>query len=214
MKNKVQIKFLHLFISLAFFLVLTHFTISGFAPQPMVLIPAFPFCLLSVLPISWKYIGARNTIGIFGAGIGALISVLPVTALLAYDEMTGWKSGADIGLGLLYLFLPLYSAGFMAIGYFIGEMIILIRHRSFWRLPNIFRTIFLFAGIGFGFYFLFRSHSTYSLLRYYEKSDPPAAQLYEEELWLFLCRAGAAIFLSVAVYLISWRDKGAKYEVD
>jgi hypothetical protein len=78
---------------------------AGFAPYYMVLIPAFPFCLLSVLPISWKFVGRSDTQGILGAGIGALISVLPVTAILAYDMITGWRGGADIGLGLLYMFL-------------------------------------------------------------------------------------------------------------
>jgi hypothetical protein len=36
-----------------------------------------------------------------GAGIGALASVLLDTAIFEYDMVTGWRGGADIGLGLL-----------------------------------------------------------------------------------------------------------------
>jgi len=103
--KKNQIRFVHIFIGAAFLIVLTNFAISGFAPYPMVLIPAFPFLLLFVYPISWKYVGYPERHGIMGAGISAFISILPASAIFAYDMVTGWRGGADIGLGLLYMFL-------------------------------------------------------------------------------------------------------------
>jgi len=153
----------------AFLIVLLNFAISGFAPCFIVLIPAFPFLLLAVSPISWKRVSYSEEYGIIGAGIGAFASTLPATAVLAYDMVTGWRGGGDIGLGLLYMFLPLYSVAFMALGYFIGKITALIRHRNFQRLSSIFRTISLFIGFGLCFYFLFRSHSSYDVLRYYKK---------------------------------------------
>jgi hypothetical protein len=167
--------------------------------------PAFPFLLLCVLPISWKFIGHADTPGLIGAGIGALASVLPVTAIFAYDMVTGWKGGADIGLGLLYMFLPVYSVVFMALGYFIGEITVLIRHRDIRRLSHIFRTVSLFIGIGLCFYFLLGAHSDYNLWRYYEKNDPSAAELYEIDFWLSVLKAGASLLIPLVVFLITRR---------
>ena len=96
----------------------------------------------------------------------------------------------------------------MALGYFIGEIIALVRHRNFQRLPKIFQTTSLFIGIGLCFYFLFKSHSTYSLLRYYEKNDPSAAELYEIDFWLFVILAAASLLIPLVVYLITRRLKG------
>ena len=200
--KKNRLRFVHIFIVAAFLIVLINFAISDFAPYFMVLIPAFPFLLLSVFPISWKHVGYPEGHGIIGAGIGALTSTLPATAIFAYDMVSGWRGGADIGLGLLYMFLPLYSVAFMALGYFIGEIIALIRHRNFQRLPNIFRTVSLFIGIGLCFYFLFRSHSSYNLLRYYEKTDPSAAELYEIDFWLFVFMAAASLLIP-AIFFVS-----------
>jgi len=205
--KKNQIRFVHIFIGAAFLIVLINFAISGFAPYLMVLIPAFPFLLLSIFPISWKHVSYKERHGIIGAGIGAFTSILPVTAIFAYDMVTGWRGGADIGLGLLYMFLPLYSVAFMALGYFIGEIVGLIRHRNFQRLPKIIRTISFFIGIGLCFYFLFRSHSSYDLLRYYEKNDPSAAELYEIDFWLFVFMAAASLFIPLVVYLITGRKR-------
>jgi hypothetical protein len=103
--------------------------------------------------------------------------------------LTGWSGGADIGLGLLYMFLPLYSVGFMVLGYSFGEITALIYHRDFQRLPHIFRTILLFVGTGLCFYFLFKSHSSYDLMSYYQKTDPSTAASYEVDFWLFLSMA-------------------------
>ena len=141
-----------------------------------------------------------------GAGLGALASVLPVTAIFAYDMVTGWKGGADIGLGLLYMFLPLYSVVFMALGYFIGEITALIRQRNFRRLPGILQTVSLFIGMGLCFYFLFESLSGYNLWRYYEKNDPSAAELYEIDFWLSIIKAGAALLIPFVIYLITRRS--------
>jgi hypothetical protein len=205
-KKKSRLKIGHIFIASAFLIILIHFTIGGFAPYFMVLMPAFPFLLLAVLPISWRPAGHSDRPGIIGAGLGALASVLPVTAIFAYDMITGWKGGADIGLGLLYMFLPVYSVVFMALGYFIGEIVALIRQRNFQRLPDIFKTISLFIGIGLCFYFLFGSLSDYNLWRYYEKKDPSAAELYEIGFWLSIIKAGASLLIPLAVYLITRRN--------
>ncbi len=205
-KKTPRLKFVHLFVAIAFLIVLANFIIAGFAPYFMVLIPAFPFCLLAVLPVSRQFVGQPNTQGIIGAGMGALTSVLPVTALFAYDMMTGWRGGADIGLGLLYMFLPVYSVVIMAFGYFIGEITVLIRQRNLQRLPDMFRTISLFIGTGLCFYFLFRSHSAYDLWRYYKIYDPSAAELYEIDFWLFVLMAAASLIIPIGVYFFTRRN--------
>ncbi len=205
-KNK-RIKFIYLFMAAAFLIVLINFTIAGFAPYFMVLMPAFPFCLLCVLPLSRQYVGQPDTLGAVGAGIGALISVLPATVLFAYDMMTGWKGGADIGLGLLYLFLPVYSVIFMALGYFFAEIFEIMRQRNFSRLPDTLRILSLFIGIGFSFYFLLNLHSTYNLWAYYQKTDPSAAELYAIDLWLFALLAAAALLVPIAIYFFTRRKK-------
>ena len=205
--KKNRLRFVHIFIVAALLMVLINYAISGFAQYFMVLLPAFPFLLLSVFPISWNHVRYPERHGIIGAGIGAFTSTLPATAIFAYDMVTGWKGGADIGLGLLYMFLPLYSVGFMVLGYFIGEIIALLRHRNFQRFPDIFRTISMFIGFGLCFYFLFRSHSTYNLLRYYEKNDPSAAELYEIDFWLFIFMAAASLLTPIVVYLITGRNR-------
>lgn len=203
--KRSRLKFGHIFIAAAFVIVLVHFTIAGFAPYFMVLMPAFPFLLLSVLPVSWKPMEHQDNHGMVGAGIGALASVQPVTALFAYDMVTGWKGGADIGLGLLYLFLPVYSVIFMGLGYFIGEVIVLKRHRDMRRLSIIFRTIALFIGIGLCCYFVLQSQSEYDLWRYYQKTDPSAAEIYEIGFWFAIIKAGASLLVPVAVYLLTRR---------
>ena len=204
-KKKPRLKFGHIFIAAAVLMILTHFTIAGFAPYFMVLMPAFPFLLLSVLPVSWRPLEQQDNHGMVGAGIGALAAVLPVTALFAYDMVTGWKGGADIGLGLLYLFLPVYSVIFMGLGYFIGEVTVLKRHHDMRRLSIIFRTIALFIGFGLCFYFLLQSQSEYDLWRYYQKTDPSAAELYEIEFWFAIIKAGASLLIPVVVYLLTRR---------
>jgi hypothetical protein len=163
--------------------------------------------LLCVLPISGQTMGQPHTAGLVGAGIGALISVLPVTVILAYDMTTGWKGGADIGLGLLYLFLPVYSTVIMALGYFIAEMAGLIRERNFRRIPDMLRILSLFIGIGFSFYFLLKSHSAYTLWRYYQIHDPSAAELYGIDAWLFAILAAAALIVPIAIYRFTRRKK-------
>jgi hypothetical protein len=183
--KKNRLRCAHIFIVAAFLIVLINLAISGFVPYFMVLIPAFPFLLLAVFPISWNPVSYSEKHGIIGAGIGAFTSTLPATVLFAYDMVTGWRGGADIGLGLLYMFLPLYSVAFMALGYFIGEITALIRHRNFQRLPHIFRTISLFIGIGL----------------------PSAAELYEIDFWLFVIMAGASLFIPLVVYLITGRTR-------
>lgn len=209
-KKKPQLKFAHVFIAAAVLIVLVNFIIAGFAPYFMVLIPGFPFLLLSALPVSWKSVRHSDRPGMIGAGLGALVSVLPVTIIFAYDMATGWKGGADIGLGLLYLFLPVYSVVLMALGYFIGEIILLIRHRDIQRSSNIFRTVSLFIGIGFGFYFLLGAHSDYNLWQYYLKNDPSAAEVYEIGFWLSVFKAGAALLIPLAVYFITRRKNKHK----
>ena len=202
-KKTARLKFGHIFIAGAVLIVLVHFTIAGFVPYFMVLMPAFPFLLLSVLPVSWRPLEQQDNHGLVGAGIGAVASVLPATALFAYDMVTGWKGGADIGLGLLYLFLPVYSVIFMGLGYFIGEVIVLKRHRDIRRFSAVFRTIALFIGIGLCFYFLLQSRSEYDLWRYYQQTDPSAAEIYEIGFWFSLIKAGASLVIPIVIYLLT-----------
>ena len=211
--KKSRLRFTHIFIVAAFLMVLINFVISGFAPLFIILIPAFPFLLLCFFPIAWKPVSYSEKHGIIGAGIGAFASTLPATAIFAYDMVTGWRGGADIGLGLLYMFLPLYSVVFMALGYFIGEITALIRHRNFQRLPNIIRTFSLFIGIGSCFYFLYRSRSSYDLLRYYEKTDPSAAEFYEIDFWLFVFMAAASLLIPLMLCIITGRNKKVAQEL-
>jgi hypothetical protein len=121
--------------------------------------------------------------------------------------MTGWKDGADIGLGLLYLFLPVYSVVFMALGYFIAEIFEIMRQRNFSRLPNALRILSLFIGIGFSFYFLLKSHSAYDLWTYHQKTDPSAAELYAFDLWLFALLAAAFLLVPIAIIFFTRRNK-------
>ena len=205
--NETRLKYVHLLLAAALLIVFVNFAIGGFGPYLMVLMPAFPFILLSLLPISWRKIKDPDSKGILGAGIGAVVSVIPCTALFAYDMITGWKGGADIGLGLLYMFLPVYSIVFMTIGYFIGELVVMVRHRDASRLPDMFRTAFLLSGVGFCIYFLFKSHTAYRLYGYYMENDPSAAELYEIDLWMYLILAGASLLIPLGVYIFS-RKKG------
>ena len=104
-----------------------------------------------------------------------------------------------IGLGLLYLILPVYSAVFMALGYFIAEVVELVRQRNFSQLPNIFRTLSVFIGIGFSFYFLLKLHSAYDLWVYYKVQDPSAAEIYAIDIWLFGLLAAASLLVPITV---------------
>ncbi|MDJ0987580.1 MAG: hypothetical protein QNJ26_18720 [Desulfobacterales bacterium] len=166
------------------------------------------------MPISRQYVGQPDTAGLIGAGIGALISVLPVTVILTYDMITGWKGGADIELGMLYLFLPVYSALIMALGYFIAETASLMRQRNFSRVPEILRSLSLFIGIGFSFYFLLKSHSAYTLWRYYKIEDPSAAELYGIDVWLFAIMSAAALLIPIVIYLMTRKNKQGNKDMD
>lgn len=112
-----------------------------------------------------------------------------------------------IGLGLLYLFLPVYSAVFMALGYFIAEVVELVRQRNFSQLPNIFRTLSVFIGIGFSFYFLLKLHSAYDLWIYYKVHDPSAAEIYAIDIWLFGLLAAASLLVPITVYFFTRKKK-------
>jgi hypothetical protein len=54
--RRKRLRFVHIFIVAASLIFLVNFAISGFAPYFMVLIPAFPFLLLAVIPISWEFV--------------------------------------------------------------------------------------------------------------------------------------------------------------
>ncbi len=207
--KKRELRFAHIFIVAAFLIVLINFAISGFAPYFMVLIPASPFLVLAVFPISWKPVAHSEKHGIIGAGIGALISTLPAIILFSYNMATGWRGGADIGLGLLYMFMPLYSILFIALGYLFGEITVLIRQRKYQRLPSVFKALSLFMGAGFCLYFVYKAHQTYNLWIYHKIYDPSAAELYEIDFWLFILMAGASWLIPLAVYFITGRDRRA-----
>jgi hypothetical protein len=44
-------------------------------------------------------------------------------------------------------------------------------------------------------------------LRYYEKNDPSAAELYEIDFWLFIFMAAASLLTPIVVYLITGRNR-------
>ena len=95
----------------------------------------------------------------------------------------------------------------MTSGYLIGEIVVMIRHRDFKRWPEIFRTSLLFTGIGSCIYFVFKSHSAYSLWQYYKVNDPSAAELYAINIWVYAIIASLSILAPLAIYMISLRQK-------
>jgi hypothetical protein len=147
-KKKPRIRFAHIFIAAAVLIILVHFTIAGFAPYFMALMPTFPFLLLSVLPISWKFVGHSDTHGMVGAGIGALASVLPVTVIFAYDMVTGWRGVLISGWAYSICFCHCIQSSLWPLATSSVETAACIRHRNFQRLPHIFKTVIICSSIG------------------------------------------------------------------
>ena len=73
-------------------------------------------------------------------------------------------------------------------------------------------TLFLFIGIGFSLYFLLKSHSAYTLWRYYKIHDPSAAEVYGIDVWLFALMAAAALLIPIVVYLMTRRKNKQRNE--
>lgn len=208
--KKSRLRFAHILLVAALLIIFINFAIYGFSPYFVVLIPAFPFLLLTFFPIAWKPVGYSEKHGIIGAGIGAFASILPATAISIYHMFTGWRGGADIGLGLLYVYLPLYSVAFIALGFLIGEIAALVRDGNLQRVPSILRTTSVFVGIGLCFHFLFRAYESYNVWRYYQDSYPTAAELYEVDGWpiaYFVLLAGASLLIPVVTNLVTGRNR-------
>lgn len=86
-----------------------------------IILPSSPFIFLAVLSLrmegnGYKYKGAA----ISGAMQGALIAIFVPYALIWYSVATYTGGGANIGLALLALAMPLYLPVAMRVGWFVG----------------------------------------------------------------------------------------------
>jgi len=82
-------------------------------------LPGLPFILLSVLAVVFK---KRFLLAPFlGAALASLLAIVLPYGSLWYASVTYSGGGANIGLGLLLIALPIYLPVFMIIGWFIGK---------------------------------------------------------------------------------------------
>jgi hypothetical protein len=96
---------------------------STFQSTYWYVLPPLPFVLLAVLSFGWpQHLGP-----LCGAAIGAAIAVGVPWGLLKYDSAHYTGGGANIGIGLLLLAMPVYLPLLMLAGYGIAA---LIRHLS------------------------------------------------------------------------------------
>jgi len=77
------------------------------------LLPSLPFVLLAVLSFVWP----QQLGPLCGAAIGAAIAVGLPWGMLKYDSAHYYGGGANIGLGLLLLAMPVYLPLMMLAGY-------------------------------------------------------------------------------------------------
>lgn len=92
------------------------------------LLPSLPFVLLAVLSFVWP-----QRLGLLcGAAIGAAIAVGLPWGLLRYDSAHYEGGGANIGLGLLILAMPIYLPLCMLGGYGIAALIRRMVRRARW----------------------------------------------------------------------------------
>ena len=84
------------------------------------ILPPLPFVFLAALIKIKKDIGVYRLIG---SACGAAVAIITPYLLMWIDSMNYSGGGANIGLGLLLVAMPISIPFFMAIGYFFGRLI-------------------------------------------------------------------------------------------
>jgi hypothetical protein len=84
------------------------------------ILPPLPFLVLVVLLQIKK---DMSVYGLIGSACGAAVAIITPHLLLWIDSMNYSGGGANIGLGLLLIAMPIYIPILMAIGYFFGRLI-------------------------------------------------------------------------------------------
>jgi len=84
------------------------------------ILPPLPFLFFAALIHIKKDIGVYKLIG---SACGAAVAIIAPNLLLWINSMNYSGGGANIGLGLLWLAMPIYIPILMAIGYFVGRLI-------------------------------------------------------------------------------------------
>jgi len=80
------------------------------------ILPGAPFLLLAILALVTR----RPLSAVIGASAGSLLAVALPYGLLLYTSATYSGGGANIGVGILLVAVPLYLPILMAVGGFIG----------------------------------------------------------------------------------------------
>ena len=83
------------------------------------ILPGLPFILLGIASLLFKQ--PFSIYPFMGAAIGSFLAVSLPYGLLFYSSATYTGGGANIGLGLLLLFLPIYLILFTIFGWYIGK---------------------------------------------------------------------------------------------
>lgn len=82
-------------------------------------LPVLPFTLLAVAsPLCSNSMGA-----LWGAAVGAALAIGVPWGLLWYSSATYTGGGANIGIGILLMSIPLYLPALMLAGFAVGEML-------------------------------------------------------------------------------------------
>ncbi len=75
------------------------------------ILPSAPFICLAIL------VSPDNRKSVVGSMVGAIVAICIPYLLLTYDMLTHFRGGADIGLGLLLMAMPVYLLLAMSIGW-------------------------------------------------------------------------------------------------
>lgn len=108
-------------IVLGLVLSISAFAIDG-GQSPILywgILPGLPFILLGIASLVFKQ--PFSIYPFMGAAIGSFLAVSLPYGLLFYSSATYTGGGANIGLGLLLLVLPIYLILFTIVGWYIGK---------------------------------------------------------------------------------------------
>ena len=105
--------------------------VAGKAPDMMQMfywyvLPPLPFLFLAVL------IQIKKDMSVYelsGSACGAAVAIITPYYLMWIDSMNYSGGGANIGLGLLLVAMPMYIPILMAIGCFLGRLIQVVSRR-------------------------------------------------------------------------------------